>query len=79
MDCHDNSSSNWVLVGVYKSSLGFDNDSFYEQLFKHQGYCLWTTSSDYNFMQSMREEMDEACQKVSSYVYIGIKPEEGGM
>lgn len=77
MNCHDTSSSNWELVGVYKSSLGFDNDSFYEQLFKHQGYCLWTTSSDYTFMQSMREEM-ETCKQITSSVYIGIKPMEGG-
>jgi len=82
MNCHDTSSSNWELVGVYKSSLGFDNDSFYEQLFKHQGYCLWTTSSEYSFMQNMRQNMGETCQQVStssySSAYIGIKPTAGG-
>jgi len=78
MNCHDTNSTNWELAGVYKSSLGFDNDSFYEQLFKHQGYCLWTSSSDYSFMQAMRGEMGDPCQYVDNNLYIGIKPTEGG-
>lgn len=41
MDCHDPYNTNWELMGVYKESVSFDDDNFYEQLFKHQGYCLW--------------------------------------
>jgi hypothetical protein len=26
---------------VYKESVDFGNDMFFEQLFKHQGYCFW--------------------------------------
>ncbi|KAL3796741.1 hypothetical protein ACHAWO_009778 [Cyclotella atomus] len=41
MDCHDPWSSTWELLGIYKESVDFGNDMFFEQLFKHQGYCLW--------------------------------------
>jgi hypothetical protein len=41
MDCHDPWGSSWDLIGVYKESVDFGNDMFFEQLFKHQGYCLW--------------------------------------
>jgi hypothetical protein len=41
MDCHDPWSTSWELIGVYKESVDFGNDMFFEQLFKHQGYCLW--------------------------------------
>lgn len=46
MDCHDPNSSTWKLLGVYKETVSFDNDNFYEQLFKHQGYCLWDGDKD---------------------------------
>lgn len=38
MDCHDpyTEDSSWELLGVYKESVSFDNDNFFEQLFKHQ-------------------------------------------
>jgi len=36
MDCHDPYGSSWELMGVYKESVSFDDDNFYEQLFKHQ-------------------------------------------
>lgn len=41
MDCHDMWQTNWKLIGIYKETVDFGNDMFYEQLFKHQGYCLW--------------------------------------
>jgi len=60
----------------------FDNDTFFEQLFKHQGVCLWGgDNSNYQFMQTMRED-DLAnygsCYYVESGIYIGFKPAEGG-
>merc|ERR1719382_784386 len=55
MDCHD-TSSDWTLLGVYKESLQFDDDTFFEQLFKHQGICLWGGDNNaYQFMQIVRE------------------------
>ena len=61
----------------------FDNDTFFEQLFKHQGVCLWGgDNSNYQFMQTMREDdmanFDGGCYKVESGIYIGTKPVEGG-
>ena len=46
MDCHDPFNSSWELMGVYKETVDFGNDMFYEQLFKHQGYCLWDADKE---------------------------------
>ena len=46
MDCHDPYDSSWELIGVYKETVDFGNDMFYEQLFKHQGYCLWDADKE---------------------------------
>jgi hypothetical protein len=54
MDCHAADTS-WELIGVYKESVEFDKDTFFEQLFKHEGYCLWDgdkTSSSYSSSSS---------------------------
>ena len=61
----------------------FDNDTFFEQLFKHQGVCLWGgDNSDYQFMQTMRDDdmaiFDSGCYKIESGIYVGPKPVEGG-
>jgi len=87
MDCHvantaNTTSSTWTLLGVYKESLEFGDDTFFEQLFKHQGVCLWGGDSyRYQFMQTMRG-YDLAnygsCYQVESGIYIGAKPVEGG-
>ena len=61
--------------------LQFDNDTFFEQLFKHQGVCLWGgDNSDYQFMQTLRGEMESygTCEYVKYRVFIGAKPAEGG-
>ena len=84
MNCHD-PSSHWKLVGVYKESVEFDNDTWFEQLFKHQGYCLWDgdkdDGGDYEFMQEMRESMPSGCEKTTVFShysgsshYIDIMP-----
>ena len=31
---------------MYKETVDFGNDMFYEQLFKHQGYCLWDADKE---------------------------------
>ena len=48
MDCHDPWTNNWQLLGIYKETVDFGNDMFYEQLFKHQGYCLWDGDKEDN-------------------------------
>jgi len=87
MDCHD-PSTHWKLVGVFKESVDFGNDNFFEQLYKHEGYCVWNGdkgSSDYEFMQNMREEWQQDCEELSGITdvngksyYVGTKPEAGG-
>lgn len=93
MDCHD-PSTEWQLVGVYKESVEFDNDTWFEQLFKHQGYCVWdgdkenyddVYNSNYQFMQAMREELPNGCTEIEDIqtyngksYYVGIKPQSEG-
>lgn len=87
MDCHD-SSTHWQLVGVFKESVDMGNDNFFEQLYKHEGYCVWNGdkgSSDYEFMQEMREAWQQDCEQLSDITsssgrsyYVGTKPEAGG-
>jgi len=109
MDCHDPWNSSWELLGIYKETVNFGNDMFFEQLFKHQGYCLWDgdkensdddgsssgdsndysgwASSNYQFMQAMRNELPSGCTSVGDFTYgsesnyyINIKPlSEGNM
>ena len=65
MDCHEKDTENWQLVGVYKETDGLVD--WAEQLFKHQGYCLWdgdkegdnngnSATGDYDFMQDSYED-----------------------
>ncbi|KAL7531630.1 hypothetical protein ACHAWF_003857 [Thalassiosira exigua] len=83
MDCHDPYGSSWELTGVYKETVSFQDDNFFEQLFKHQGYCLWDGDKDendydsqdsdgwedstYGFMQSMRKELPEGCTQTDVF------------
>lgn len=77
MDCHESSSQNWQLLGVYKEA--FYAQQWMEQLFKHAGYCLWDEST-YEFMQDYRESWPESCtstglQSASGIpLYLDLKP-----
>lgn len=77
MDCHEYSSDNWQLLGVYKEA--FYADQWMEQLFKHAGYCLWDEDT-YEFMQDYRESWPEGCMKSGATtssghaLYIDLKP-----
>lgn len=55
MDCHLTNTSTWTLMGVFKEASYFGNDAFFEQLFKHQGVCLWNDDDTYSFMSSARQ------------------------
>jgi hypothetical protein len=46
MDCHLASSTNFQLLGYFKE---IDYMDWFEQLFKHEGYCVWQ-KNEYNFM-----------------------------
>lgn len=56
MDCHESNSTNWKLMGVFKEASYFGDNAFFEQLFKHEGTCLWDDGDLYEFMSEAREE-----------------------
>jgi hypothetical protein len=61
MDCHE-PNTHFKLVGVFKESDGLVD--WAEQLFKHEGYCVWNSSA-YSFMQNQREYWPTSCLRAS--------------
>eukprot|EP00547_Thalassionema_nitzschioides_P002529 CAMPEP_0194206278 /NCGR_PEP_ID=MMETSP0156-20130528/5348_1 /TAXON_ID=33649 /ORGANISM="Thalassionema nitzschioides, Strain L26-B" /LENGTH=645 /DNA_ID=CAMNT_0038932757 /DNA_START=46 /DNA_END=1983 /DNA_ORIENTATION=+ len=93
MNCHvehDWTNHHYQLVGVYKETNGLEE--WAEQLFKHQGYCLFDTSGNdsygYDFMQEVREEkIPYDCEWYANavdtegnyhYFYWMVQPVAGG-
>jgi len=80
MDCHE-PNTHFKLVGVYKESDGLVD--WAEQLFKHQGYCLWS-DDDYETMQNRREYWPYYCRKLyysgedGSTLYMDVRPQSEG-
>ena len=83
MDCHL-SDSNWQLLGIYKQA---DWQDWMEQLFKHQGYCLWNNNNDdnkYEFMSNNYNSWPEGCTQTEVYnedgdlMYYDVKPAGDG-
>lgn len=75
MDCHKQNSENFYLLGFFKEP---NFASFYEQLFKHQGVCIWE-DEEYEFMQNMRENWPRCCtasgyEENGSILYFDKKP-----
>lgn len=99
MNCHEKESE-FELIGVFKETDGLED--WAEQLFKHQGYCLWDGDkqddaqdnadsgdenyevSDYEFMQTEREEWSAECTSLGYTdqnglpLYTGIQPLAAG-
>jgi hypothetical protein len=69
MDCHLSDTENFYLIGFFKEP---NFGSFYEQLFKHHGYCLWD-DEEYEFMQNMRENWPHCCTS------SGLEDEKGNI
>mmetsp|Transcript_35149 Transcript_35149/g.38059 ORF Transcript_35149/g.38059 Transcript_35149/m.38059 type:complete len:527 (+) Transcript_35149:77-1657(+) len=84
MDCHDPASTNWKLMGVFKEASFFGNDAFFEQLFKHEGVCLWNDDDLYEFMSETRESSwSSGCLRTGiTYgdygLFIDLKPTFNG-
>ncbi len=85
MDCHDPDTENWELLGVYKEASYFGNDAFFEQLFKHEGVCVWNDSDLYDFMSETRENsFSSGCldtgitDSTLGELYIDLKPTYNG-
>lgn len=81
MDCHEPNSTTWKLLGIYKQA--FYASEWFEQLFKHEGYCLWDEDT-YEFMHSNYDAWPEGCtqSKATSSsgdsLYIDLMPSPGG-
>jgi hypothetical protein len=74
MDCHLEGTE-FELLGIFKQP---ETDDFFEQLFKHEGNCVWT-EDEYDFMSENRENWPEGCAQSSiSGLYYSTKPIEGG-
>lgn len=79
MDCHLE-STHFSLLGFFKHK---SYDDWFEQLFKHEGICVWT-DEEYAFMKNAREAWPQGC--IDSYtttddgteIYYDIKPVRGG-
>uniref|UniRef100_A0A7S4AQY9 Uncharacterized protein n=1 Tax=Pseudo-nitzschia australis TaxID=44445 RepID=A0A7S4AQY9_9STRA len=79
MDCH-NENTNFSLLGFFKHK---SYDDWMEQLFKHEGICVWNTE-EYAFMKNARKAWPQGC--IDSYtttddggeIYYDIKPIQGG-
>ncbi|KAL3916010.1 MAG: hypothetical protein SGILL_005372 [Bacillariaceae sp.] len=90
MDCHDPASTNWKLIGVFKEAGFFGNDAFFEQLFKHEGVCVWNDDDLYEFMSEAREgSWSAGCLQTGAstgvdngygdtQLYIDLKPTYNG-
>lgn len=76
-------------MGVYKEAEYFGNDAFFEQLFKHEGYCIWNDEDLYDFMSEARENSwPQGCIQTYSYLtdssgneyglYVDLKPTLNG-
>jgi len=79
MDCHLE-NTHFSLLGFFKHK---SYDDWMEQLFKHEGVCIWT-DEEYAFMANAREAWPEGC--IDSYtttddgteIYYDIQPVQGG-
>ena len=91
MDCHLTNTTTWTLMGVFKEASYFGNDAFFEQLFKHEGICVWNNDDVYEFMSDAREESwPQGCvytgmaiknkyySNGGSYLYLDLKPTWNG-
>lgn len=87
MDCHE-PRTHFKLVGVFKETDGLYD--FAEQLFKHQGYCVWQnqwqSTDGYDNMQSYLENWISGCITLylpdddGNTLYLATKPGgEGNM
>jgi hypothetical protein len=92
MDCHLTNTTTWKLMGVFKEASYFGKNAFFEQLFKHEGVCVWNNDNVYDFMSEAREtSWPQGCVSTgikgkayympngsSGYLYIDLKPTWNG-
>ena len=77
LDCHE-PDTHFELVGVFKETDGLT--WFTEQLFKHQGYCLWN-NHQYEFMQTYQSYLPTYCTQLflpnhkDEPLWINVEPQ----
>lgn len=75
MDCHEE-DTHFSLLGFFKHR---SYDDWMEQLFKHEGMCVWT-EEEYAFMKNAREAWPQGCTESGSTtedgktIYYDVKP-----
>jgi hypothetical protein len=78
-------------MGVFKEASFFGNDAFFEQLFKHEGVCVWNNNDLYSFMSTARKNYwPTGCVSTGvqiknpysngygNYLYIDLRPTWNG-
>ena len=81
LDCHE-PSTGFELVGVFKESDGMYD--WTEQLFKHEGMCIWNDDEAYETMEKWMEKWPTSCQQLyvsdvwGNALYMALKPLPGG-
>jgi hypothetical protein len=71
-------------MGIYKEAVWYGGDAFFEQLFKHEGVCIWNDDEAYEFMDESREQWTTGCvlsgtiDENGDYIYIDLKPSYNG-
>lgn len=77
MDCHL-PTTHFKLIGYFKEP---NYDEWMEQLFKHEGDCVWT-DEEYQFMQGDRGSWPNACTATTdsqgNVIYYDLKPGPSG-
>jgi hypothetical protein len=83
MDCHTPSTT-MELVGVFKETDGMYD--WTEQLFKHEGMCIWNDDTTYETMETWMEKWPTYCTQLGvtdskgQTIYMAIQPlAEGNM
>ena len=80
MDCHE-PNTHFKLVGVFKETDGLVD--WAEQLFKHEGYCVWDEDT-YELMQGTREMWPTYCIQLrysdlyGNTLYLHVLPQAEG-
>ncbi|KAL7534200.1 hypothetical protein ACHAWF_004752 [Thalassiosira exigua] len=82
MDCHLE-DTNFSVLGFFKHR---NADDWMEQLFKHEGMCVWS-DEQYAFMKQARKAWPKGCSSTgatvkvdgrSAYLYYDVKPLSNG-
>lgn len=79
LDCHQQDTS-FQLLGFFKHA---DYDDWFEQLFKHEGYCIWTEDES-DFMYGNENFVPVGCNQLGArdedynYLHYALMPLSNG-